>query len=132
MSMIPSGVWHNIAKWLKPIDLRAFLKTIKDAKHSLPSAQREDIESRGSILLEYDKIFAQYGWVERVAFLGLTPILIYRDKERSYVDLWLADQKQPRVPGTCISRKFGGNEFQFASKRARSTELPEKIPNFYP
>lgn len=49
----------------------------------------------GAILKEFDKIFKDYDWVESVESRGLTPILIFCDEKKSYVDLCLGLKEVP-------------------------------------
>lgn len=35
---------------------------------------------------KYDKIFKDYAWAKRAESLDLTPVLIYRNKGKTYMD----------------------------------------------
>lgn len=45
-----------------------------------------------------DETFRTFSWVDRAKSFGLTPVLVYRNRTRTHIDLWLAEKRQDQVP----------------------------------
>jgi hypothetical protein len=123
MPLFHNDILHSITKYLKPKDLFSFILTHKGAEYAVTSNQRDEMKLWGPILKEYDKVFKEYAWVDRVTSLGLTPILIYRDEKKAYVDLWLAQNEQPWGPDGCKSLAFGQDRFSTDEERQSERRL---------